>query len=135
MKAIQSSHQRRVPALKVLSAIAICKDFKDTEEKTLDSNYFSPDHFSGCCDGSCDDDNDFLNRMNYSPCAFCRFVKWIQVQKLPRELKVYCKNVLRYLGQKDKEFIGMTDTDEEDEFLREVDRFGSRTSEEDEGGW
>ena len=41
-----------MPGLKVLSAIAICNDFKDTEEKSLGQNYYWSANFSGC-DGYC----------------------------------------------------------------------------------
>ena len=35
---------------------------------------------------------------------YFRFAKWIKEQKLPKEVKAYCKNVLNYLGQYDDDF-------------------------------
>ena len=43
-----------------------------------------------------------------------RFAKWIKEQELPKELKGYCKNVLNYLGQYNKEFYGNNDDEDED---------------------
>ena len=43
-----------------------------------------------------------------------RFAKWIKEQELPKELKGYCKNVLNYLGQYNKEFYGNNDDENED---------------------
>ena len=37
---------------------------------------------------------------------YFRFAKWIKEQKLPTELKSYCKNVLYYLGRYDEGFEG-----------------------------
>ena len=57
-------------------------------------------------------------------CGFCRFSKWIDSQRLPKNLKTYCKGVLRYLGKNDPQFMPVSDDSSEDE-----------SSGEDEESW
>ena len=49
---------------------------------------------------------------------FFRFTEWIQDQSLPREVQLFCRNVLSYLGRNTKEFMaedwGQFDDNEED---------------------
>merc|ERR1711973_173753 len=81
------------------------------------------------CNGKCKDDM-------FSACGFCRFAKWIQERKLPKELKGYCKNVLNFLGQEVREFKAdrYTDSDEEDDFYQEVQEFNEASAEEEGEG-
>ena len=50
----QRDHQRKPPGLKVLSAMAICKKFKDSEEILRFGSSAGVISWSGICDEDCD---------------------------------------------------------------------------------
>jgi len=84
------------PELSALAAIAVCKKFKNSEEvsRLLDIGFKLRRKVDWrACDG-CED----------VLCGFCRFVRWIKIQKLPRVLQAHCKTVLSYLATKHPEF-------------------------------
>ena len=118
----RAKYHRKVPALKVLSAIAVCKDFKVSEENHLGPlTLFDWEGCDGAIGG--------MEGCNSLHCGFCRYIlkmfvklrmqlnmnvlfyhnffrfaKWIHEQNLPEELKDYCKNVLDYLGAQNEDF-------------------------------
>jgi len=99
--------RRKVPPLKLLSAIAICKKYKESEEiQSLGPNAIVG--WTAKCQNAPHEyprrEGDVLidlhpahGRPNWR-CGFCRFSKWIKEQELPKELEGWCKNVLNYLG-------------------------------------
>jgi len=109
-------YERKVPGLKVLSAVAVCKTFKNSEMKTYEIENLGPrgvtiyrggcgffqcpywdSHSGGSCLGQPRTQSDEeINRK----CGWCRFTEWIQDQGgLPREVLLFCRNVLAYLGR------------------------------------
>ena len=141
-----------MPGLKVLSAIAICNDFKDTEEKSLGENYYWEENFSGC-NGSC-------VRSAWEPyrwqhplcwpqpaniCGFCRScISFIGLQgvfcQFPKKTRCLSEVLLIYLRfakwiretPLPRDWICITDTDEEAEFYQELYEFDEGSSEDDD---
>ena len=69
-------------------------------------------------------------------CGFCRFSKWIESQRLPKNLKTYCKGVLRYLGKNDPQFMPVSDDSSEDELEDESSgEDEDESSGQDEESW
>ena len=64
----RSKYHREVPALKVLSAIAVCKDFKVSEENT--PGHLELFDWEGCDWAMCD-----MDGCNSLHCGFCRYYK------------------------------------------------------------
>ena len=70
MREERAKCQRKVPGLKVLSAIAICRKFKDSEEiLNLVAQVHNMEWSDGCM-GLCQ----ILNQNTSVRCGFCRFV-------------------------------------------------------------
>jgi len=109
---IQKDNQVKPLDLKVVSAITMCQKFKDSEE-ILSLGPSAMIRWRGICREDCEADGEIyceFCRSRVAPgsqgcphsdlhCGFCRFSMWIKEQPLPKELKVFCKNVLHFLGE------------------------------------
>ena len=59
-------------------------------------------------------------KLKYVCLELFRFPEWSEAQKLPKEVLLFCRNVLHYLGKNDKDFIhedwgGLEDNDDDED--------------------
>ena len=65
-------------------------------------------------------------KLKYVGLELFRFPEWSEAQKLPKEVLLFCRNVLHYLGKNDKDFIhedwgGLEDNDDDEDDYDEND--------------
>ena len=68
----------------------------------------------------------FIIELKYVWLKLFRFPEWSEAKKLPKEVLLFCRNVLHYLGKNDKDFIhedwgGLEDNDDDEDDYDEND--------------
>ena len=104
----QDQPVNQVPGLQVLSAIAICRQYKASAGlgNSVAGMGATIVKWARCHVANCPVDI-HMEHNRPTVCGFCGFSRWIKEQGLPQLLEGYVLNVLNYLAYHSEEFLDM----------------------------